>query len=156
MTGAIKVLPEDFDMTLIPPENILTDLNNDEDEVTKTIHPYLYLKTKTHNVEYEGKVFKNLLSFGKRDSPIHAEIINILNPCKTITCSYDHQPRLFVPLKNKRGYFIRCLLPDELKQIQGFPSDFQIYGNKKEQVKQIGNAVPPTLITYIVKELIKD
>jgi DNA (cytosine-5)-methyltransferase 1 len=46
------------------------------------------------------------------------------------------------------------LLPDELKQIQGFPSTFQIYGNKKEQIKQIGNAVPPTLITHIVKQLI--
>ena len=154
MTGAIKTLPEDFDMTLIPEQCIITDLNNDEDEVTKTVHPYLYLKTKTHNAEYKGKVFKNLLSFGKRDSPIHAEIINILNPCKTIICSYDHQPRLFVPLKNKRGYFIRCLLPDELKQIQGFPIDFQIYGNKKEQVKQIGNAVPPPLICHIVKQLL--
>ena len=156
MTGAIRILPEDFNMTSIPPENILTDLNNDTDEVPGTIHPYLYLKAKTHNAEYKGKVFPNLLSFGKRDSPIHAEIINIFKPCKTIICSYDHQPRLFVPLKNKRGYFIRCLLPDELKQIQGFPSDFKIYGNKKEQVKQIGNAVPPPLITHIVKELLID
>ena len=154
MFGAIKVLPEDFDMTLIPEQCIITDLNNDEDEIAKNIHPYLYLKTKTHNTEYKGKTFKSLLSFGKRDSPIHAEIINILKPCKTIICSYDHQPRLYVPLKNKHGYFIRCLLPDELKQIQGFPSDFQIYGNKKEQVKQIGNAVPPPLITHIVKQLI--
>uniref|UniRef100_A0A6C0H414 DNA (cytosine-5-)-methyltransferase n=1 Tax=viral metagenome TaxID=1070528 RepID=A0A6C0H414_9ZZZZ len=154
MTGAIKILPNDFDMTSIPQENILTDLNNDEDEVPETIHPYLYLKAKTHNAEYKGKVFKNLLSYGKRDSPIHAEIINIFKPCKTIICSYDHQPRLFVPLKNERGYFIRCLVPEELKQIQGFPSTFQIYGNKKEQVKQIGNAVPPPLITQIVKELL--
>jgi DNA (cytosine-5)-methyltransferase 1 len=154
MTGAIKILPEDFDMKLIPEQCIITDLNNDEDEVTNTIHPYLNLKAKAHNAEYKGKVFKSLLSFGKRDSPIHAEIINILNPCKTIICSYDHQPRLFVPLKNKNGYFIRCLLPDELKQIQGFPSTFQICGNKKEQVKQIGNAVPPPLITHIVNQLI--
>jgi len=154
MLGAIKVLPEDFDMTLIPEQCILTDMNNEEDEVPKTIHPYLQLKTKTHNAEYKGKVFKSLLSFEKRDSPIHAEIINIFKPSKTIICSYDHQPRLFVPLKNKHGYFIRCLLPDELKQIQGFPSNFQIYGNKKEQVKQIGNAVPPPLITHIVKQLI--
>ena len=154
MLGAIKVLHEDFDMTSIPEQCIITDLNNDEDEVAKNIHPYLHLKTKTHDAEYKGKVFKSLLSFGKRDSPIHAEIINILKPCKTIICSYDHQPRLYVPLKNKHGYFIRCLLPDELKQIQGFPSDFQIYGNKKEQVKQIGNAVPPPLITHIVKQLI--
>ena len=153
MVGAIKISKEDFDITLIPNECIITDLNNEEDEVLETIHPYLYLKTKSHNVEYKGRLFKSLLSFGKRDSPNHAEIINILKPCKTIICSYDHQPRLYVPIRNKHGYFIRCLLPDELKQIQGFPSDFQIYGNKKEQIKQIGNAVPPLLITHIVKQL---
>jgi len=155
MVGALRILPEDFDMTSIVESCIVSDLNNDEDEKEGTIHPYLYLKAKTRDSEYKGKVFKSLLSFGKRDSPIHAEIINILKPCKTIICSYDHQPRLYVPLRNKRGYFIRCLLPDELKQIQGFPSNFKISGNKKEQVKQIGNAVPPPLITHIVKHLIK-
>jgi len=154
MTGAIKILPEDFDMTTLPCDCIVTDLNNDEDEIAGTIHPYLHLKTKTRNTEYKGKVWSSLLSFGKRDSPIHSEIINLLKPCKTIICAYDHQPRLYVPLRNKRGFFLRCLLPEELKQIQGFPNEFQVYGTKKEQVKQIGNAVPPPVITHIVKELI--
>ena len=154
MTGAIKIDPNVFNMASLDPKYIITDLNNNEDEIPESIHPYLYLKAKTHNTEYKGKVFKSLLSFGKRDSPIHAEIINIYKPCKTIICSYNHQPRLYVPLKNKHGYFIRCLLPEELKQIQGFPIDFQICGNKKEQIKQIGNAVPPPLISHIVKELI--
>ena len=79
------------------------------------------------------KTYDNLLSFGKRISPIHGEIIDIRNPSKTIICSYDHQPRLYVPLKNKNGYFIRCILPDELKQIQGFPSDFEVCGNLKKK-----------------------
>ena len=86
--------------------------------------------------------------------PVGGEIIDIRNPSKTIICTYARQPRLFVPLQNKNGYYLRCLLPDELKQIQGFPSTFQICGNKKEQVKQIGNAVPPPLITHIVNQLI--
>jgi len=45
-------------------------------------------------------------------------------------------------------------LPDELKQIQGFPADFQIAGNKKDKIKQVGNAVPPPLITLIAKQLL--
>jgi DNA (cytosine-5)-methyltransferase 1 len=153
MEGAIKIEPDDFDMTSIPSECIITDMNNNEDEDTNNIHPYLRLKAKTRNQEYNGKVHENTLSFSKRDSPIHAEIIDIRKPSKTIICTYDHQPRLFVPLKNKKGYFLRCILPDELKQIQGFPANFKLCGNKKDQIKQIGNAVPPPLITLIVKQL---
>jgi len=154
MEGAIKVEPDDFDMTTIPPECILTDMDNDEEEDTANIHPYLRLKAKTRDQEYSGKVHHSLLSFSKRDSPIHCEIIDIRNPSKTIICTYDHQPRLFVPLKNKNGYYIRCILPDELKQIQGFPADFKLYGSKKEQIKQIGNAVPPPLIQQIVEKIL--
>lgn len=154
MEGAIKIEPDDFDMTTIPPECILTDMDNDDGEDTDNIHPYLRLKAKTRNEEYAGKTHHSLLSFSKRDSPIHCEIIDIRNPSKTIICTYDHQPRLFVPLRNKNGYYIRCILPDELKQIQGFPADFKLLGSNKEKIKQIGNAVPPPLIERIVKKLI--
>ena len=96
------------------------------------------LKAKTRDQAYSGKIHHTLLSFSKRDSPIHSEIIDIRNPSKTIICTYDHQPRLYVALQNKNGYFLRCLLPDELKQIQGFPKDFHLCGSKKDQIKQIG------------------
>jgi DNA (cytosine-5)-methyltransferase 1 len=154
MNGAIKINPDDFDMTSIPDECILKNLENNEFEVPANIHPYLKLKSKTRNQEYNGIVHKNMLSFAKRDSPIHAEIIDIRNPSKTIICTYEHQPRLFVPLQNKNGFYIRCILPDELKQIQGFPPHFKLCGTNKDKIKQIGNAVPPTLITQIVKNLI--
>ena len=75
--------------------------------------------------------------------------MDIRNPSKTIICSYDHQPRLYVPIQNKNGKFIRCLLPDELKQIQGFPVDFEVLGNLKEKIVQIGNAVPPPLVKQL-------
>lgn len=149
MKGAIKIKKEDFDMTKIPKECILTNMDNEEDE--NEPHPYLKLKAKQRNTEYSGKVHKTLLSFAKRDSPIHCEIIDIRLPSKTIICSYSHQPRLFVPLQNKKGYFLRCILPDELKQIQGFPQDFKLCGNDKEKIIQIGNAVPPPLIEQIIK-----
>ena len=154
MEGAIKIEPDDFDMTSIPDECIIRNMDNDDGEDTDNIHPYLRLKAKTRNETYGSKTHPNLLSFAKRDSPIHAEVIDIRNPSKTIICTYDHQPRLFVPLQNKNGYYLRCILPDELKQIQGFPANFQLYGNKKDQIKQIGNAVPPPLIHAIVKKMI--
>ena len=152
MTGAIKIEPEDFDMTTIPEECILTDLNNDETE--NNVHPYLKVLAKDKNYEYNNVTYPRRLSFSKRDSAVHGEIIDIRKPSKTIICTYNHQPRLFVPLKNKNGYYLRCLLPDELKQIQGFPEDFILTGSTKDQIIQIGNAVPPILIKQIIEHSI--
>ena len=126
-----------------------------DDEDSDNIHPYLRLKAKVRDQQYGEKTHETTLSFGKRDSPIHAEVIDIRNPSKTIICTYDHQPRLFVPLQNKKGYFLRPILPDELKQIQGFPKDFKLNGPKKEQIRQIGNAAPPILVEHIVKEILE-
>ena len=148
MEGAIQIFPEDFDMTTIPNECIITDMEN-HDSQSEYVHPYLTLKAKTRNVEYNGVVHNQTLSFAKRDSPIHAEIVDIRYPSKTIICSYDHQPRLFIPLRNDRGFFIRPFTSHELKQIQGFHKHYLLHGNIKDQIKQIGNAAPPTLI-YIL------
>ena len=152
MKGAIRIETDDFDMSTIPSSCILTDMSNNETE--NQVHPYLRLKAKTRNTVYTGKTYVNMLSFAKRDSPIHCEIIDIRKPCKTIICTYEHQPRLFVPLKNQNGYYLRPLLVDELKQIQGFPIDYLMNGTEKQKIIQIGNAVPPPLIKLVAKSLL--
>jgi site-specific DNA-cytosine methylase len=43
--------------------------------------------------------------------------------------------------------------PIELKQIQGFPVDYQATGSVKEQIAQIGNAVPQPLIRAVAQSL---
>ena len=156
MTGSIKVNSEWFKD--IPDQCILTDMN--DTNVYKNnngAHPYLVSKIVAGDDEksYNGKDYDYLFSFGKRDSPIHCEIIDIRKPSKTIICTYEHQPRLFVPLRNPSGCYIRMLLPSELKQIQGFPEDYIVCGNVKEQIIQIGNAVPPPLIKAICENIIK-
>jgi DNA (cytosine-5)-methyltransferase 1 len=106
-------------------------------------HPYVTLK-----------IGENLLSCSKRDSPVHSEIIDKNSPSKTIICTYDHQPRLLVGLRKPDGTaYARTLLPDELKQIQGFPADYKVLGSHKEQVVQIGNAVPPPMIEAVARAL---
>ena len=157
MEGALKIDTEDFDMSTIPNECIITDLDNDETEdledKNKKPHPNLISLAKKRDYVYKGIEYPNRLSFGKR-IPVGGEIIDIRNPSKTIICTYARQPRLFVPLQNKNGYYLRCLLPDELKQIQGFPEDYKMSGDKNKKIIQIGNAVPPPLIKLIVESLV--
>ena len=152
MTGAVKVEPEWFNE--IPNECILTNMNDNNIYKHDTGgHPYLLSKINASEIDryYDGKQHDYLFSFGKRGSPIHCEIIDIRYPSKTIICAYEHQPRLFVPLKNSSGCYLRMLLPDELKQIQGFPKDYIVCGADKDKIIQIGNSVPPPLIRAIVE-----
>ncbi len=99
----------------------------------------------------------DLLSYSKRASAYHGEILNPDSPCKTIICSYATCPRLFVGLKDDKGqHYIRCLLPVELAQIQGFPSSHKFVGSNKECIKQIGNAICPQIVHYICNEIVNN
>jgi DNA (cytosine-5)-methyltransferase 1 len=156
MSNTLKV--DDSLFSEIPDECILTNMEDTQEyEPNNGAHPYLVMKNNASGLglTYKDKEFDNLFSFGKRISPIHCEIVDIRQPTKTIICSYDHQPRFFVPLKNASGCYLRVLLPDELKQIQGFPADYIVEGNWKQKVTQIGNAVPPPLVEHIVKHNIQ-
>jgi DNA (cytosine-5)-methyltransferase 1 len=108
--------------------------------VTGTPHPYVALKAG-----------QKLLSCSKRASPIHSEVVNLDKPSKTIICTYDHQPRLLVGLKRGEERWVRTMTPDELKQIQGFPADYMLRGNLKEQIVQVGNAAPPALVEAVAR-----
>ena len=154
MEGALKIEPEylDFDFNDLPKECILTDMKNEEEE--NNPHPNLVQLAKKRDYVRKDKARPHRLHFGRR-LDVGGEIIDIRKPINTIICSYAHCPRFFVPLKNKNGNYLRCLLPNELKQIQGFPEDYKVSGDVGKQIKQIGNAVPPPLIKMIVEELIK-
>lgn len=123
-------IPEDF--------NDVATVTHSMMKPTGKPHPFVTLKAG-----------EKLLSSTKRISPHHSEIINLQNPSKTIICTYDHQPRLLVGLKNKHGSYVRTLSPDELKQIQGFPQSFKLCGTHKEKVVQVGNAVPPAFVSAV-------
>lgn len=94
----------------------------------------------------EGK-----LSFSKRSSSTHSEIVDIHKYSKTIICTYARMPRLFVPVKREDNtLFLRPFSTLELQQIQGFPKSFVFCGNDIAKIRQIGNAVPPNIVTAIV------
>ena len=152
MKGALKLESEylDFNFDDIPKECILTDMDNDEQE--NGPHPNLVQLAKKRDYIRKDVDRPHRLHFGRR-LDVGGEIIDIRKPINTIICSYAHCPRFFVPLKNKNGNYLRTLLPDELKQIQGFPKGYKLSGNTGKQIKQIGNAVPPPLIKMIIDSL---
>lgn len=162
MKGTVPLAENDkFDFDTIPKECMkpLTNNKNKEDPDIENAHPYIKKKIKESvdpEYNYKGQTFEEtgLFSFGKRESGLHCEIIDIRNPSKTIICTYEHQPRLLVPICNKKGTFVRMLLPEELKQIQGFPKDYKMEGTNKEQIIQIGNAVPPQIVKQLVEHIV--
>jgi DNA (cytosine-5)-methyltransferase 1 len=128
---------------LSPPEHCIVDLK-DPIAITGTPHPYLVKKLN------EG-----LISFGKRDSPHHAEVVDLRNPCKTIICAYTFQPRLYMCLRDQsKKLYIRCLTVKELAQVQGSPASHRFSGNTQAAIKQIGNAVPAKLIELITRSML--
>lgn len=48
----------------------------------------------------------------------------------------------------------RMLQPSELRRIMGFPAGYHLAGTRRDQVKLLGNAVCPPVMTAIVEELI--
>ena len=93
------------------------------------------------------------LSFGKRASPTHSEVVDPDGFSKTLICTYNRMPRMFVALRCEGRLYLRPYTIHEAKQIQGFPDNYVITGNRMNAIKQIGNAVPPPLVEAIVKSI---
>jgi DNA (cytosine-5)-methyltransferase 1 len=124
------------------PDECIVDVAEDA-EPSGTPHPFMVLK---HG--------ESLISFGKRDSPIHSEVLNLNNPCKTLICAYTFHPRLYVGLRKPSGQkYIRCLTVREAAQIQGFPADHRFSGSRDDAIKQVGNAVPAAFVARIVRSM---
>jgi len=150
MEGALKVPEELIKEAGVKEESIMIG----EGTSIGKVHPYLTLHEKARGVTWKNKrVSEYQFSFGKRISPIHCEIVDITKPSKTIICTYDHQPRLYVTLKTSDGFYLRPFNIVELQQIQGFPKDYTFAGNHKDKIVQIGNAIPPKLVEDIVSRL---
>lgn len=81
-------------------------------------------------------------------------IKDIKEPSYTITSRYykDGSDCLIYYDENK----IRRLSELELKRIQSFPDDYIIKGNKIDRYIQIGNAVPPTMMSNIIKSVLNE
>jgi len=138
-----QTLENAIETDLTIPSDCFIDIPNNI-EISGVPHPYMVLK---HT--------EKLISFRKRDSPIHSEILDLRKPCKTFICAYTFQPRLYVGLRKPNGKtYIRCLTIREAAQIQGFPANHIFSGSRDDAIKQIGNAVPSTFVTLMVQAML--
>jgi DNA (cytosine-5)-methyltransferase 1 len=96
----------------------------------------------------------NQMSYRKRSKSTFSCVIDQDDVSRTIISSYGRMPRLFVPVYNNNGFFLRPYTVKELQLIQGFPEQFVFEGGYIDKVKQIGNAVPPIFITHIMNYIV--
>jgi len=94
-----------------------------------------------------------LLSYGRRMSSYHGEIVDPDAASKTIICTYQSCPRLFVGIQQGSKRWVRTFTLTELAQLQGFPANYPFKGTPSKIIQQIGNAVPPPLITAVVHSI---
>jgi len=132
-----------IETSLEPPPQCIFKIQK-ELEITGSPHSYLCLK------------HPDLISFGKRISPHHSEILDLNSPCKTIICAYTFQPRLYVCIQTPTKKYVRCLTNNELAQIQSFPKDYPFKGSDSSIKKQIGNAVPSKIVEQLVKSILEN
>ena len=81
---------------------------------------------------------------------------NLNEPCLTITshlakASINSRDPILLVDKDKELY--RRFTPREAAGIQSFPSSFVFPGSDQKSFRQIGNAVPPVLMWYVMRAL---
>jgi site-specific DNA-cytosine methylase len=99
----------------------------------------LGIQNKKERMQKEGK------GFG-------AQFIDFDKPCFTIPARYWKDG--YDALVKYSDTEIRRLTIQELKEIQSFPDTFILCGSNKDQIIQIGNAVPCKFAFHLGKHLI--
>lgn len=142
------------DLNIIPKEPVprlskdrrktVRDILLPESDVDKKY--YLSKKAIDGIIRRKKECIKNGKGFG-------AQFLKLDKPSYTISARYwkDGYDAL-IKYSNEK---IRKLTIIELKRIQTFPDEFEILGNNKEIIIQIGNAVPCLFAKYLGYHLIK-
>ena len=96
-----------------------------------------------------------LLGYYTRPSGQQAAISGVDEPMPT----QSTQPRHYlvqpgdVPAVEDCGF--RMLQPHEIQAAMAFPASYQVLGNKREQVRQLGNAVTPPAMSILMQRVVE-
>lgn len=148
LVNALKVEKQKF-LDIIPDDKVIEANPESEDNVAN-----ISGSIATNLLKCYEERSNHGLSFGSRSKSTFSDIEDLDDQTHTILCAYNRMPRLFIPMKNSNGVFLRPFNIKELKQIQGFPVDYQFSGSDSSIIKQIGNAVPPVVVKDIITYLL--
>lgn len=110
-------------------------LNNPENEIA--------LSKITYGITYDENGKKKVKGFGDKYFKLDPDKVS-----KTIIAHLEVDGNSFV----HPGKFPRSITPREAARIQSFPDWYFFTGNTRNQLKQIGNAVPPLLASVFAEK----
>lgn len=153
----------------------LPSLEGDEDYDVKTIRSYLCNPT----TEYQRLMRKNskhvynhtptkhaqktidlisLVPDGGKYKDLPSELAKNFKYNESLHRYNSSKPSLTIDTGHRTHFHYKWnRIPSvrENARLQSFPDDFIFYGNKQQQYKQVGNAVPPLVGQAIAEEIIK-
>jgi len=100
----------------------------------------------------------SLIPEGKNYKALPAEYQGIYKYHEALTRYNSKKPSLTINTGHRSHFHYkwnRIPTVRESARLQSFPDDFIFYGNKSEQYRQVGNAVPP-MLGFVVAEKIKE
>lgn len=95
---------------------------------------------------------------GKNYKALPEKYRNLYKYHEALTRYHSKKPSLTINTGHRSHFhykYNRIPTVRESARLQSFPDDFIFYGNKSQQYKQVGNAVPPKLGYVIAKEIKK-
>ncbi|HEC2181456.1 TPA: DNA cytosine methyltransferase, partial [Staphylococcus delphini] len=99
-----------------------------------------------------------LVPEGKNHKSLPKEYQGIYKYNEALTRYHSKKPSLTINTGHRSHFhykYNRIPTVRESARLQSFPDDFIFYGNKTEQYKQVGNAVPPKLGRALAKQIKK-
>lgn len=103
------------------------------------------------------RIMISLIPEGKNYKSLPDEYKGIYKYHEALTRYHSKKPSLTINTGHRSHFHYkwnRIPTVRESARLQSFPDDFIFYGNKSEQYKQVGNAVPP-MLSYAVAEQLK-
>ena len=100
----------------------------------------------------EGKNYKALPEEYRGLYKYHEALTRYHSDKPSLTINTGHRSHFHYKY-NRIPTVRRTITVREAARLQSFPDDFIFYGNKSQQYKQVGNAVPPLLGYAVASEL---
>jgi len=107
------------------------------------------LTTKTHVGLLTNDAWNSFINYNRSQFPSH-----ITSPVQTVA-TVEQLSVVSYKKPDIEDCYYRMLKPGEIKSAMAFRSDYKVLGSGKDQVKQLGNAVTPPAMKWLVNQVVE-